>query len=155
MKSRIKKYALCLFFIQLGLFLLSLGFLYLYVATQDHPTFQLGACTVRDVLHIYCPGCGGSRGLLFLFTGHFLKAFEAYPAYLFAVLAFFVCDISLVVAVVKKREEPLRFIKWWYVLIFLAIAIIWAPVRSYLALRFGYDPLGDLTAISAVFTAPL
>ena len=155
MTPKTKTYAKYLIGVQVCLFLASLAFLTLYIATQDSPTFRLGACSIRDHLHLYCPGCGGSRGLLFLFTGHFLKAFEAYPAYLFAVLAFLVCDISLVVAVVKKREEPLRFIKWWYVLIFLAIAILWAPIRSYLALRFGYDPLGDLTAISAVFTAPL
>lgn len=153
MHPTIRKYLKLALWLHIGLCLAIGGFLALYLITDDSTTFRLGDCFVRDHLHFYCPGCGGSRGLLLFFTGHPFKAFEAYPAYLFAFLIILWCDGTLLFAWVKNRADVLRHIHLWYLFIPVAVAVIWAPLRTYFALRFGYDPLGDLIPNALVFLA--
>ena len=127
------------------------GFVTLYLLTDDSTTWRLGDCFVRDTFGAYCPGCGGSRGMILFLTGHPIAAFQAYPAYLFALAVLVWCDVCLLLAYVKKSDAPLRHLHLWLIFIPLAVALLWAPIRTYLALRFGYDPLGDLTILSLVF----
>ncbi len=155
MSPKLRLFTRRFFFFHLLLGLAVAGFLTIYFLTDTSPTWRLGDCFVRDFFGFYCPGCGGSRGMVLFLTGHPLKAFEAYPAYLFALLALLWCDGCLFFAHVKKTDAPLRFIRLWFIFIPLAVAMIWAPLRSYFALKFGYDPLGDLTQKVLVFLAPL
>jgi hypothetical protein len=154
MSSKLRLYTRRFFWLHLLLALGVAGFLTIYFLTEDSPTFRLGDCFVRDHLGMYCPGCGGSRGMVLFLTGHPIKAFEAYPAYLFALLAFLWCDGCLLVSHIKKTDAPLRYIRLWMIFIPLAVAMIWAPLRTYFAHHFGYDPLGDLTQKALVFLAP-
>lgn len=40
-------------------------------------------CLLLRVAHVYCPGCGGSRGAVALFHGHVLQSFLYHPIVLY------------------------------------------------------------------------
>ena len=46
------------------------------------------ACTVYEVMHLPCPGCGGTRAFYYFFHGNFWKSFCYHPAVLYGVVAY-------------------------------------------------------------------
>jgi hypothetical protein len=109
--------------------------------------WEFSGCYVRNSLHIYCPGCGGTRAITAFFEGHPLRAFFCYPALFVAAGVIVWCDGVLLTAAIRNSPRPLRLIRWWLILIPVACAVLFAAVRTLLAYLTGYDPLGDLTAL--------
>lgn len=138
----------CVFHIALLLF--TVAFVLLAFLSRDFGAMRLGECAVRNGLRLYCPGCGGTRAVIALCTGHPLLAFRLYPPLLAALLAIAWCDGALALAVLKKSASPLRFIRWQLFLIPVALSLVNAVLYNVLFYRFGVDALGDLTALYQV-----
>ena len=49
----------------------------------DEPT--IAGCWIYQHLHLYCPGCGGTRSLIALFKGQLLRSLWYHPAVPFTV----------------------------------------------------------------------
>ena len=50
--------------------------------------FNLPPCLFHRLTGLYCPGCGGTRAVRLLFTGHIWKSFLYHPGVLFAAVLY-------------------------------------------------------------------
>lgn len=49
---------------------------------------QLLECSFLKMSGFPCPGCGGTRALLYLFSGNIVKSFQYHPVVIFGILAY-------------------------------------------------------------------
>ncbi|MBQ4324343.1 MAG: DUF2752 domain-containing protein [Clostridia bacterium] len=140
--------------INLSLLLFFLLFLLLEQVSRGWGALRLGACYLRDTLHVYCPGCGGTRAVLALAQGRLWDALVLYPALFVGILTLVWYDGTVLLACIRRRPAILRLSPWWISLLAPAAAVVFCIVRNVLAYTVGYDPLGDLTALLRLFLSP-
>jgi len=108
-------------------------------------------CFLHDILHLYCPFCGGTRAFLSCLRFDIAAALLYNPAALVFGLLFFALDIRALVLILKEDRKPL-FPAWllpFSVCFFGAFFVL----RNVLAF-FGVDPVGDIAPFWANLTAP-
>lgn len=71
-----------------GLILAAAGalFWYAYQRLGFRLEYYIPPCIFRQVTGYYCPGCGGTRAVYALFSGHLIKSFYYQPFVLYAVV---------------------------------------------------------------------
>ena len=71
-----------------GLILAAAGglFWYAYQRLGFRLEHYIPPCIFRQVTGYYCPGCGGTRAVYALFSGHLIKSFYYQPFVLYAVV---------------------------------------------------------------------
>ena len=100
-------------------------------------------CVLHDLLHLYCPFCGGTRTFFALLRFDFPKALRSNPAVLLAGAVALAADIRALVMLIRRKEGELlprvllRAAVWYFAL--------WTALVNVLMLA-GVDPLGDLAA---------
>ena len=104
-------------------------------------------CFVKHNFLIYCPGCGGSRSLVYLLEFDFLKSFLYYPALPLSAAIIVYVDILTVIAFFKNSILPLKRIKPEILLLIPAVIFATFIIRNVLLIGFGIDTLGDITKI--------
>ena len=132
------------FALQLGVLLVA-GGAYLYRAYLDTLPGD-GArsmCLLHDFLHLYCPGCGGTRAIVALLRGQILHSLRCNPLSAYLAVGFLVTDIRAGIAIARKQPFAIR-IPLWYFWIMLILAVITCIARNTLMITIGYDYLGDL-----------
>ena len=94
-------------------------------------------CAFETVTGLYCPGCGGSRSLIALFQGRFIKSFLLHPAvpYAFVVFMFFMGKMFLLKHFGIGKEHGGRIL----IFIYIGIAIVFIQWIVKLILLIGYD----------------
>ena len=101
-------------------------------------------CLLHDALHLYCPGCGGTRAAVaLLFYGQIGHSIKCNPITAYLAVGFLVMDIRAAVGILRRQPFSLR-IPLWYFWVMLALAVIHCVVRNILMITVGYDYLGDL-----------
>lgn len=113
-------------------------------------------CFMHDILHLYCPLCGGTRAFLSCLRLDLAGAVCYNPAVMLAALAFIVLDIRALVLILRGDDQAL------FPRLLLPVAIcyfaVFTALRNALAF-FGVDPVGDIAAFWAermtTFTASL
>lgn len=78
-KMQMKIFYMCLF--------LAGALFILYLSGIDFGQWLPG-CFLYEKYHLYCPGCGGTRAVRLLFTGHIWKSFLYHPGVLFAAVLY-------------------------------------------------------------------
>lgn len=78
-------------------------------------TDLLPGCVFYKKYHLFCPGCGGTRAVLYLLQGNILKSFFYHPFVLYAVVTFsvfFFSNILYSMSVIRWRYllRPVHFI---------------------------------------------
>lgn len=71
-----------------GLILAAAGVLFLYAYKRFGFRLEnyIPPCVFRQVTGYYCPGCGGTRAVYALFSGHLIQSFCYQPFVLYAVV---------------------------------------------------------------------
>lgn len=124
-----------------GLLLLALSYAAVYTF-WDGPLFGIKICFVRELFHIYCPGCGGSRSLVALLKLQIVRSFLYYPALPYTVGVILGYDVCLLLDAKTKSESFTRkYPKWLWILIPVIIAFT-CLLRNLLLLN-GIDTLGN------------
>lgn len=100
-------------------------------------------CFLHDILHLYCPFCGGTRAFLALLRLDIGEALRANSAVLIAAAAVLALDLRAFVMLCRKKEGRLIPSALWR--LSAAYFLLYALARN-TALLFGFDRLGDLTA---------
>ena len=98
-------------------------------------------CLMHDILHLYCPLCGGTRAFLSCLRLDLVGALLYNPAVIPAALVFIALDMRALVLILQGKDRAL-FPRWLLpsaVYYFAAFTVL----RNALAF-FGVDPVGDV-----------
>lgn len=123
------------------------GLVFLVLSAAAVPVMQLFVfpymdslpigCVLWTFLGIYCPGCGGTRAVRFLLSGHLLKSFLYHPLvpYCVALYAVFMITWTLAKLHLFGVKEGLKFrVGYFYgMLVIIAVNFILKNV-----LKFGF-----------------
>ena len=94
-------------------------------------------CVFESVTGLYCPGCGGTRAVIALFRGQFIKSFVYHPAvpYVFIVYTVFMIKMFLLKHFGTGKEKDGRILIFIY--IGIAVIIVQWIVKLILLIRYG------------------
>ncbi len=89
-----------------------------------------GKCIFHLLTGYYCPGCGGTRAVRFLITGHPILSFIYHPLVLYAL---FGIVFNLILWLKNKNHQP--SLKWlWVAILILAINFCIKNIALFLGL---------------------
>ncbi len=100
-------------------------------------------CVLHDILHLYCPFCGGTRVFLSLLRLDIPAAFVANPVIFLLVPLFLFFDLRALIRLIRREEKPFRLPRP-LIPSLLAVLFGYAVMRNLLLIGFQIDPLGDL-----------
>lgn len=100
-------------------------------------------CMFHEILHMYCPGCGGTRAFFAMMEGDFLKSLYYNPAVVMGVLLFLYYEIGVLITLIKKNGKAYLYRKKIFLYFYLIINFLFFILRNYLLLFCGYDMLND------------
>ena len=88
-----------------------------HLATDGYP------CLFRAVTKIYCPGCGGTRAVYLLLTGHPVLSFLYHPIVLYTVFAcvYIGARFAIDALIPPVGRKPFRLTPVW---LWVALAIL-------------------------------
>ena len=137
-------------FLQVNLGFLCFFFLLLWGAFLSRLLFGERVCLCVRWLHLYCPGCGGTRALLCLLRGEFLLAVRLFwPLAVLLPVALYYEVISLAGCVCRSFALPRPAL--WPLWVAVGSFAVFFVVRNLLFYLTDYDPLGELSKITAAF----
>ncbi len=129
-------------FYNLLLLFVTLSFLTLYFISLKFDLHLLDCALYRE-LGVFCPGCGGTRSLVFLLRLDFLNSFIAYPPLIISLLLILTCDFLCVFSIIKRDMKYIRLFRVEYFLIIPALIILNFLIRNSL-LFSGIDYMPNL-----------
>ena len=130
-------------------FILAIAILYAFLFKLFPEIF---ACKFKEIFHLYCPGCGGSRAVTRLLSFDFVDSFIAFPPLYFAIAAVAEVDIRLLAAIIKNEPRIISTYRPVLFIVFAAVLLLHFFIRNALLLICGIDPLGDiLSAVAVIF----
>lgn len=101
-------------------------------------------CLFPTVLHLYCPGCGGTRAVRYLMKGDVIRSFLAHPIVLYALLLYIQSLIVSIYTVFIKKDNVLRtYVYIWQIWLALGIVLSVFIVRNACMVFGRIDFLGD------------
>ncbi len=114
--------------------------LYLAFSSQILPV-QFEGCIFQRALHVYCPGCGGTRAVRALLSGSLIKAFCYHPGAVAGAILYLVFFLSQTLTRVSRGHvKAIRFrVGYLYGVIILIIGNF--IIRNILLLSFGIETL--------------
>ena len=93
-------------------------------------------------LHLYCPGCGGTRAVASLLRGDLLTSLCCNPLVLWGIFLAAVQYMRALYALIRRDPDACGIPRWmWVSVIVLALALFVG--RNLLLVFGGYDYLGD------------
>ena len=88
-------------------------------------------CPIHAITGLYCPGCGGTRSLKAVLSGHFLLALHENPPAMLLLLAAVLLYVERILAACGKPVKLVpRRLAFWYVVI--GLVLVWAILRNFI-----------------------
>ena len=124
--------------------LLVVSLIYGYITSYSISSGEeIIVCSFKQYLHIYCPGCGGSRSLYYLLKFDIIKSFIYFPALIISLVIIAELDVRAVIAFKKDDlNHILKFNKNKLLIIPIVIFLNFF-IRNIL-LFCGIDYIGDI-----------
>ena len=107
-----------------------LSFIWLMILDHIHYI-----CPFRKLLHLYCPGCGGTRMIISLIHLDFYQAFRWNPLLFILIICGIILCIINIILYIKKRPIIKPSLKFWiFIIVLLIIYMVLRniPIFSYL-----------------------
>lgn len=105
-------------------------------------THVMKPCFFHTITGLYCPGCGGTRAVLFFLQGHFIQSFLYHPfvLYLVVVGGYFMISQTIYRITGKNSRLVLHYHDWilWVALALIAVNFI---VKNLFLILWGIDLL--------------
>ena len=108
------------------------------------PFEGISGCLVHDLLHIYCPLCGGTRAMIALCRGQLWTSLCYHPLAAYFAIGFLVFDGIAICRTLRRDARPALYIPKWYWLLAVLIALSVFVARNVALVGWGIDNLGDL-----------
>ena len=109
------------------------------------PNRLLSGCWIHDLLHLYCPLCGGTRAAGAIARFDFLEAFRYNAAVVIFLIVMLAWDVVAFVRLLQKKSRWWSFPrKFWLYMVWLFVG--YTILRNLLVMVWGIDPVGDLAA---------
>ena len=112
--------------------------------------FQEGACKFSQTLHLYCPGCGGTRAVKHLLHFDLVRSFLSHPIPIYAGILLLRIWVALLHNALFCRQPSGKshwklFYQWemWTILV---VVIGFFILRNVALVVFKCDYLGDMAA---------
>lgn len=102
-------------------------------------------CFFKEVTHLYCPGCGGTRSMIALLHLDIQRAFLCNPTVVYVLVMFLWCILGYMISRVTGREIKIMKPHLWMLIIGVILFFGFAVLRNIMVYQFGYDYLGDLS----------
>lgn len=102
----------------------------------------LFSCRFHDLLHLYCPACGGTRAIASLLRLDIISALRQNVSAVVLAAGLVYLDIRAIAAAIRNEDRIFHIDKsilWAY----LAFVIVYAIVRDILLVCFSVDITGD------------
>ena len=126
--------------------LISIAYTVLFLYSSSDGSPSVFDCSFKNSTLLYCPGCGGSRGLYYFLTFDWVRSFVYCPAILVTVGILAFLDLRVVRAFIKDSPEPIRTFPSKLFLIIPAVLLLNFIVRN-VVLLCGIDYIGDIAAM--------
>ena len=104
----------------------------------------VSGCIMHDLLHVYCPLCGGTRAFLALCRGQIWLSLQYHPLALYITAGFLTFDGIALWRLVRHDERSLFAVPRWYWAVAIGIAAAVFITRNVALIWFGWDNVGDL-----------
>ena len=102
------------------------------------------SCIFKNNVHLYCPGCGGSRALVYLLNLDLLRSFIYYPPLLVSVIFILDLDLRAFISFLKNDFSFLRSFRAKFLILIPIFIIVNFIIRNVLLVAFGIDFIGDV-----------
>lgn len=121
-------------------------FLFGFMLLQRYDILPTLPCIMHALLHIYCPGCGGTRALFSLLHGRILASLLYNPAVITGGLMILYYEVGVLLTLLRKdgRYYFTRSLKLVYA--YLIMVVTFAVVRDYLLLVQHIDLIKDVAS---------
>lgn len=101
-------------------------------------------CGIHEMLHLYCPGCGGTRAVYDLLNFRLLQSFCTHPFVLFTALILVEYYIGAIITLIRNNGKRYYYLRTWFCYVALGIVIVNTILRNVLLVYYHYDYIGDL-----------
>lgn len=121
-----------------------------FVVFHIHPEWfpqNQERCYFSRELHLYCPGCGGTRAMLALFDFDVVRSFLSNPMPVYAVILCVRMWVALLhnTLLIKEESRVWRVLYNWEAWGILVVIVGNFILRNVLLVLFHLDYLGDMT----------
>lgn len=132
------------FFMITFFLLLLLFFAYRYSTVVEQESSAFYPCGLKTFFHLYCPGCGGTHAVYYLFHFQFIKSLLYNPLVIYIAVVIIYYWVKFLICLISQHGDAefdicLAFL--WLLLFFLFSFCI---IRNVLLTNFGIDYQGDL-----------
>lgn len=100
-------------------------------------------CFFKEVTHLYCPGCGGTRSVIALLHLDIKRAFLCNPTVVYVAIMFLWCMLGTVIWKLTGKKIKAMQPQLWMLILGVVLFFGFAIIRNIMVYKFGYDYLGD------------
>lgn len=101
-------------------------------------------CAFQQLLHIYCPGCGGTRAVYSLLRFRLWESFLEHPVVLFTALVGTEYYIGAIITLIRNNGKRYYYVRVWFCYVALGIIVVNFILKNLLLIVFHYDYMQDL-----------
>lgn len=139
MKTKKSDINLIIYDIGIALLLAGAAFIIICKAADFHPVSHMYPCLLHRLTGYYCPGCGGTRAVIYLLEGKWLRSFWYYPLVPAAFLWYVVFMVTYTIEKLShgKVSVGVRYHDAWLWLTIAVVAVNCA-VKNLVLIFAGY-----------------
>lgn len=108
-------------------------FIILYIFVNSTYIKLVPQCWIYRQTGILCPACGGTRCLIYLLKGNWIHAFFSHMVFFIGIVYLLIFNLVYIINLNKKEKiGTWIYPKYWYIIIFAVVLIIYTIIRNLL-----------------------
>lgn len=105
----------------------------IYIFVNSKYVSMLPSCWIYETTGMLCPACGGTRCVIYMLQGNFVKAFLSHRIFFIGILYLLVLNVLCIINLIKKKKIGLwLYPKPWYAIVFAIILILDTIIKNLL-----------------------